>query len=103
MSPCFGGGNLKEREKLEDLSVDESWILQSILKQSVRKGVEGIDIGSAKEKMSEYCDLHAETSVSIKCKEIFDKLRLKNYPCIRGSVGSNSIIPAETARYIDNL
>jgi hypothetical protein len=53
--------------------------------------------------MSECCDLYAETRVSIKCREIFDKLRLKIYPSTRGSVGSNSIIPAETARYIDNL
>ena len=65
--------------------------------------MEWIDIDQRKEKYWGVCDRHAETSVSIKCKEIFDKLRLKNYPCIRGSVGSNSIIPAEAARYIDNL
>jgi hypothetical protein len=67
------------------------------------KCVEWIDMDQGRKKCRGVVTFHTETLVSVKCRELLDKLRLKNYPCIRGSVGSNSIIPAQTSRYIDNL
>jgi hypothetical protein len=76
MGTNFWLGNFKERDNLEDLSVDGRTILQKILgKQGVVKWT-----GSRQRQTASFCEHGNEHSCFIKSREFFQKLNYYQLP-----------------------